>query len=102
MPCYDPRDDEEELTNIYNENSKLESMLCSSCTALERLDYNFSENPRLDEWWDKHKRKDQERKRRQLLAAQEYDRAVELCESKTIAELTDDELDLLNKYKLLG
>lgn len=33
-------------------------LLCSACRALDRLGYDFGENPALDQWWDAHKRAD--------------------------------------------
>jgi hypothetical protein len=29
-------------------------LLCSSCRALDRLGYDFDENPALSQWWEKH------------------------------------------------
>ena len=37
-------------------------LLCSACRVLERLGYDFEENPALSIWWDKHKRLDQKRR----------------------------------------
>jgi len=70
MPCQDP-DYREIETSIKiheknKENKTLESLLCSSCRVLERLNYDFDENPRLSEWWAKHKREDEERARKEI------------------------------------
>lgn len=32
------------------------ALLCSACRVLERLGYDFEENPALSLWWDDHKK----------------------------------------------
>ena len=39
-----------------------EVLLCSACRVLERLGYDFEENPALSIWWDRHKKLDQEKR----------------------------------------
>jgi hypothetical protein len=36
-------------------------LLCSACRVLERMDYDFEENPALSIWWDEHKKNDKKR-----------------------------------------
>lgn len=60
MPCYDSRDDASE---IRREMAYVEALLCGACKVLHRLNYDFGENPVLDEWWDKHKKEDERKKR---------------------------------------
>jgi len=38
-----------------------EVLLCSACRALVRLEYDFGENPMLDQWWNHHQRVDEMR-----------------------------------------
>lgn len=38
--------------------SDMAAMLCSACRVLERIGYDFDENPMLSRWWDDHKKKD--------------------------------------------
>lgn len=36
-------------------------LLCSACRSLERMGYDFEENPALSIWWDNHKKEDASR-----------------------------------------
>lgn len=36
------------------------ALLCSACRVLERLSYDFDENPALSQWWAQHKEEDGE------------------------------------------
>ena len=60
MPCYDSRDHDPRYvcSEYIDKLAKTDSLLCSTCRVLDRLGYDFDENPRLSEWWDKHKRED--------------------------------------------
>lgn len=101
MTCYGPTDEDlnEECQKELMED---EIIIYRVQRVTERRGCEISENPRLDEWWDKHKKDDREREIREIAAQKEYERAVELATTKTVYELTDDELDLLNKYSMLG
>ena len=57
MPCYDSRDHDPKYicSGIADSLCKTESLLCSTCRVLTRIGYDFDENPRLSEWWEKHK-----------------------------------------------
>ena len=55
MPCYDPRAEQDWSAERF---ARMESILCSACRALERMGYDFGENPLLDEWWVAHKAQD--------------------------------------------
>jgi len=62
MPCYEPpwgrEFDTQKEQLLFEDNARLISLLCSVSSILERLNYNFKENPALDEWWNKHKFKE--------------------------------------------
>lgn len=45
-------------------------LLCSASRALERLGYDFDENPQLSAWWDKHKKEDLQRSKAEERQAQ--------------------------------
>lgn len=68
MPCYESRSDDfrEAGQRFERENgiaiSDVEALMCSACRALERLGYDFDENPLLSRWWATHKAKDTYRK----------------------------------------
>lgn len=58
MPCSDNRGPEPIIITDTRQIKKLESMLCSSCRVLKKLGYDFDENPRLSEWWERHQEAD--------------------------------------------
>jgi len=64
MPCYDSRNNDPEYvcSGHIDRLCKTESLLCSACRVLTRMGYDFDENPRLSEWWEKHKEEDKEKK----------------------------------------
>jgi len=35
-----------------------DALLCSACRVLERMGYDFDENPALSVWWSSHKQRD--------------------------------------------
>lgn len=47
-----------EIKQLKKDINWLESLLCSTCRVLSRLEYDFDENPRLSEWWHKHQEED--------------------------------------------
>lgn len=80
------------------------SMLCSACRALDRLGYDFDENPRLSEWWAKHKVEDDARLEREELERQRKDfekRIIKDALKKPLVELTEEEKKILKKHKYL-
>ena len=36
----------------------IKQILCSACRSLERLNYDFDENPALSRWWHEHRQED--------------------------------------------
>lgn len=107
MPCTDggvpyPPTPEEIARKKFAKRA--EPMLCSACRALERLGYDFDENPELSEWWDKHKKEDAARIAREEAAAQRQAwerRIVAEALGKSINELTEEEKKLLKKHNFL-
>lgn len=83
---------------------RAEPMLCSACRALERLGYDFDENPELSEWWDKHKKEDAAR-----VAREKQEQEREAWERKLIKEALDkkfsdlsaEEKKLLRKHNFM-
>jgi hypothetical protein len=58
MPCSD-NGEKDFFEKLHNEGKEMMTpLLCSACKVLERLGYDFDENPLLSQWWDKHKTKD--------------------------------------------
>ncbi len=102
MPCSDGLAYERDIQeSVSRDNKKLASLLCSTCRALEKEDYDFDLNPRLSEWWAEHKKEDEERERKALKVKLEKQKAFELARTKKIVDLTQQEKNLLRKYKLL-
>ncbi len=77
-------------------NKKMKSMLCSACRALERLGYDFDENPRLSEWWDDHKKEDAKREKEKKKKSLRSEVARELS-NKPVAELSKEDKALLRE-----
>ena len=101
--------DKKKFDEMYKSiEDRFTALLCSACTALERLDYNFAESPDLDTWWHKHKQEDEQRKQQELeqRAKQaklklELEQAVLIAETKCVKDLTKEERKLLKQHKLL-
>lgn len=105
MPCsdglaYDRYMQEEENKQREKGRKELEPLLCSACTALERLGYDFAENPALDGWHAKHKALDAERVLEEARADFER-RSILVALKKTAGELSEEEKKLLKKHKYL-
>lgn len=100
MPCmsYDYPDP---TPTVKRDDRKLEPLLCSACRVLDRLGYDFDENPALSEWWAEHKRKDDARiareKAQAAREAQDRARCDELL-SVPFKELAAEDIKLLKKY----
>ena len=75
----------------------LEALLCSACHSLERLEYDFRETPKLDEFWEKHKQADSARELREAKRRWEEKKAAQLVE-KPWASLSPQERRLVEKY----
>lgn len=77
MPCRDDWGNENEIRIIREQGDarkKLEELLCSSSRVLERLGYDFSENPELDKWWHRHKKEDDARIQREAREAEQKEK----------------------------
>lgn len=98
MPCYDSRDDNREQVQ---QARKIEPLLCSACKALEDMGFDFSKNPSLDQWWDKHTKRDLERKRQEARERQSLLEATHLAGTKLIKDMTADEKRLLKRHNLI-
>lgn len=78
----------------------MKEMLCSTCRVLERLEYDFDENPELSKWWDKHKKEDEKKAREEAQRLLE----VKMCHSlirKPLTQLSTEDRTLLRKHKFL-
>ena len=83
---------------------RMEPMLCSAGRTLERLGYDFEENPELSQWWDKHKKEDAKREEAERKAAEKaaWERKViKEALDKPIGELSKEEKALLKKHNFL-
>lgn len=110
MPCIggptweQERDERKAKERKERELARMEPLLCSACRGLERLGYDFDENPELSEWWDKHKKADAARAEaeRKALEKAEWERKViKDALDKPIGTLTKEEKDLLKKHNFL-
>lgn len=105
MPCRTDYDSPPvRVVTQYKDDPKMIELICSACRALQRMGYDFDENPALSVWWESHKIQDAERqeRERQKAAKAEYERRiVEEALAKKITELTEDEKKLLRKHKYL-
>ena len=97
MPC---RTDDDDCNGYCNEKERelLESLLCSACRALRDYEYDFALNPRLDEWWTKHKAVDEKREAQEIKERLGRAEAKRIAETKMIFEMTKEEMKLLRKY----
>lgn len=103
------KEDKKKFDEIHESiENRFSALLCSACTALERLEYNFSESPDLDTWWHKHKQDDEKRKQQELeervkqaRLRLELEQAVIIAETKCVKDLTKEERKLLKQHKLL-
>jgi hypothetical protein len=98
MPCSDGGPS---YADQLNERIRVkEDLLCSACRVLERLGYDFDENPELSRWWHVHKAEDQRRiEREEAERARKALRkrmAKELSQ-KPIAELTAEDKRILRE-----
>lgn len=75
--------------------AKLERILASACSALERNGYNFAENHDLDRWWIEHK---ELRAITELIENKKIEYIKEILK-KPMAELTKDEWDLIRTHE---
>ena len=103
MPCIGgPSWDTQQQLHVLLE--RMEPMLCSACRALERLGYDFEENPELSQWWDKHKKEDARRQAAERKAAEKEAwerRVIAAALLKPIGELTKEEKTLLKKHNFM-
>jgi hypothetical protein len=76
------------------------SLLCSACRALEQFGFDFDTNPELSEWWDKHKKEDAERERKENARRLELEAVSEILR-KQFNKLTDEDKRLLKKHKYM-
>ena len=80
--------------------ARIPVLLCSACRALERLGYDFDENPELSLWWAPHKARDEERERTRKQERQRQawlDAQMERLSTKPVGELTDAELRVVRE-----
>lgn len=79
--------------------------MCSASRSLERLGYDFAENPELDRWWDSHKAKDEERRRdedRKREAERLKQEQLDAIMKKPFCDITKQELRLLKQSGAFG
>lgn len=113
MPCSDggytreqeiERERAAEKERRMKEASRRVDLLCSACRALERMGYDFDENPELSRWWAGHKKEDAARLAAEEAKAQReayQRRVIEAALAKPIGELTEEEKKLLRQHKYL-
>lgn len=95
MPCHtDPTPQERKESAIKTAASYYEPLLCSACRVLERLGYDFDENPALSVWWAKHQEEDAQKA---IVQQQERLRLekVKSILAKPLLEITPEERQFL-------
>ncbi len=107
MPCSDggpsysqTRDDSAELSRLRAEVKNQDSMLCSACRVLQKIGFDFDENPRLSEWWDKHKKEDEKKDREETRKRLNYELAL-AASKKPVSKLTAEDKILLKREGFL-
>lgn len=98
MPC---RSDSYEGFTPQPPRPDLTPLLCSACRALEKLEFDFATNPELDKWWHTHEEADTTRRLKEAKDRLERESAIEIANTKKLSELTQDDKQLLKKWKLL-
>ena len=107
MPCSDggvPYPPSAEEVAAAKFAKRAPSLLCSACRALDRLGFDFDENPELSEWWAKHKKEDDARIERERKEAEIRDwelRIVREALTKPFGDLSKEEKALLKKHKYI-
>lgn len=107
MPCQDggwPSDSQTNsitIKSLRREINKTESMVCSACRSLEQLGFDFSTNPRLDEWWSKHKSEDLARQLEEAKEKLVKEEALVIAQ-KPFIELTAEDRAKLRAAGLLS
>jgi hypothetical protein len=81
--------------------TKLESLLCSTCRELEERKYDFDKNPRLSEWWAKHKAEDEERERKELQEMNRRKLAKHIASTTNIMDLSPQHKAFLKEFGYL-
>lgn len=79
-------------------------LLCSASRALERVGYDFDENPALAQWWAAHKREDEQRieREQQAEAALRMRRQqLDAILAKPFGELSQDEVAILRREGII-
>ena len=88
------------LKNAQKRVELLESLLCSSCRALHHNKFDFSLNPRLDEWWSKHKEEDLNREEAEARKDLRRKAGIEISK-KPFNELTKEDKAILKELGYL-
>lgn len=103
MPCNDggvPYPPSPEEVSARQFRVRAAGLLCSACRSLERLGYDFDENPELSDWWASHKKQDDARIAREAEAEERErweKRTVKDALKKPFGELSKEEKNLLKK-----
>lgn len=104
MPCSDSGQSAyyaaQEAEALAKAMKKVEPLLCSACRTLERLGYDFDENPALSNWWAEHKAIDAAREKEEARLRLEAEEVKEIAK-KPFNTLTVNDKNLLKKYKYL-
>jgi hypothetical protein len=95
MPCIvDPTPEELAEDHQRMANKLLGPLLCSACRTLERMEYDFDENPALSKWWSDHKKADEAREREEAKNRVRRELAKQIAQLP-VNTLTSDEKAIL-------
>lgn len=103
MPCIDDgwsRGTSAAELEEARKKARMEPMLCSACRTLDRLGFNFDENPELSKWWDNHKTADFLREKEEVRKRLEAEQVMVIAK-KPFNKLTDADKKLLKKHGML-
>lgn len=104
MPCRTDPSPEDYAAAVVDAEKKQDALLCAACRVLDRVGYDFDENPELSVWWDKHKREDDARqaREREIAEKKKYKKRVAAeAVLKPVAELSKEEKAILKELGFL-
>jgi hypothetical protein len=109
MPCMTYETPEERAVDNQKAAQRVaketyDPLLCSACRVLERMGYDFDENPTLSVWWEQHKRDDAEKEhilKQEAQRKQFRERLAQEALAKPLKDLSKEERKLLKELGYL-
>ena len=79
---------------LRKEPKSKEALICSACRALEDFGFDFDKNPELSIWWDRHKKADAAREKKEAAKRLRAERAANIAK-RPFDSLTPTEKKIL-------